>query len=156
MLPPFQAFLDAHADDVWRFCLAVAGPAEAEDCFQETFLAALKAYPKLESGSNLKSWVMTIAYRKSLDSHRRRRNGARPVPEVPEVPASAASGAPAFWDADLWRAVATLPDKQKAAVAYRFVSDLAYADIAEAIGCSEESARQNVRLGLKKLKEVLG
>ena len=33
-------------DVVYRFLMASAGPAEADDCFQETFLSALKAYPR--------------------------------------------------------------------------------------------------------------
>ena len=44
-LPPFQRLLDDHGRDVLRFLVAAAGPDEADDCFQETFLAALRAYP---------------------------------------------------------------------------------------------------------------
>jgi len=59
--PPFQRFLDAHRDLVWRFLVSSVGPVDAEDCFQETFLAALRAYPRLRAGSNLRAWVLTIA-----------------------------------------------------------------------------------------------
>ena len=45
--PPFQRFLDAHREDVWRFLVASVGRDAADDCFQETFLAALRAYPRL-------------------------------------------------------------------------------------------------------------
>ena len=44
-LPPFQRFLEEHADVVYRFVVASVGRGEAEDLFQETFLAALRAYP---------------------------------------------------------------------------------------------------------------
>ena len=46
-LPPFQALIDAHAEPVRRFLVASAGPGAAEDCFQETFIAALRAYPPM-------------------------------------------------------------------------------------------------------------
>ncbi len=60
-------------------------------------------------------------------------------------------------DEALWGAVRALPDKQRAAVVHRFVFDLAYAEIGERIGCSEEAARQNVAAGLKRLRrEVTG
>ncbi len=61
------------------------GRGEAEDCFQETFLAALRAYPRLDDTSNLRGWLLTIAHRKAIDHHRA--NGRRPMPvaEVVEV-----------------------------------------------------------------------
>src|SRR5947209_10870428 len=75
-LPPFQRFLDAHRDLVWRFLVRAVGHTEAEDCFQETFIAALRAYPRVRADSNLRAWVLTIAHRKALDSHRARPQGA--------------------------------------------------------------------------------
>ena len=56
----------------------LGGAAEAEDCFQETFIAALRAYPRLRADSNLRAWVLTIANRKALDAHRARRDGRFP------------------------------------------------------------------------------
>ena len=49
--------------------------------------------------------------------------------------------------------VARLPDKQRTALALRFVADLAYAEIAAAMETSEEAARRNVHEGLKRLRE---
>ncbi len=143
--------MDAHRDDVWRFLAAVAGPQEADDCFQETFLAALRAYPKVTDDSNLKGWLMTIAYRKAVDSHRSRRRGPVPVDGVPDRRVEPSDAT----DHHLWDAVRGLPPMQRAAVAYRYVNDFAYKDIAAALCCSEDSARQNVRVGLRRLREVL-
>ena len=57
----------------------------AEDCFQETFLSALRAYPKLDDASNLRGWLLTIAHRKAIDHHRARGRNPVPVAEVAEV-----------------------------------------------------------------------
>jgi DNA-directed RNA polymerase specialized sigma24 family protein len=143
--------MDEHRDDVWRFLCAVAGAQDADDCFQETFLSALRAYPKLQDASNLKSWLMTIAYRKAVDVHRGRKKHPTPVNGFPDFPV-AGGEAP---DHELWDAVRGLPPMQRAAVAHRYVNDLAYKDIAASLGCSEDSARQNVRVGLRRLREVL-
>jgi RNA polymerase sigma factor (sigma-70 family) len=146
--PPFQALLDAHRDDVYRFLMAAVGPNEADDCFQETFMAALRAYPRLRDTSNLRSWVLTIAHNKAIDAHRARRRQAFPVDEVPERPAPAPpDGEPA-----LWEAVRHLPEKQRASVLHRYVNDLSYAQIGRIVGCSEAAARQNVRAGLASLR----
>jgi RNA polymerase sigma factor (sigma-70 family) len=147
-LPPFQVFLDEHRDDIYRFLVASVGPEEADDCFQETFLSALRAYPRVEENSNLRAWILTIAHRKAIDAHRSRRR--RPVP-VERQPDRAAEPAPAK-DASLWQAVRELPGKQRAAVIHRFVNDLAYVDIGRLIGSSEEAARRNVHEGLKTLR----
>jgi RNA polymerase sigma factor (sigma-70 family) len=153
--PPFQAFLDAHREHVFRFLMAQVGPQEAEDCFQETFLSALRAYPRLRDASNLRAWVLTIAHRKALDAHRARARRPAPVEveAVPDHPAGPALDGEGTADPALWWAVRALPPKQRAAVVHRFVSDLRYRDIARVMGTSEEAARRSVHEGLKKLRE---
>lgn len=149
--PPFQAFLDSNRDAVYRFALAAVGPDEAEDVFQETFVAALRAYPALrgESG-DLRAWVMTIARNKAVDAHRSRGRRALPVGDVPERPA-----APAAEPQELWRHLEGLPPKQRTALLLRFAGDLRYRDIGAAIGSSEAAARQSVRAGLERLREAM-
>jgi RNA polymerase sigma factor (sigma-70 family) len=148
-LPPFQALMDEHREDVYRFLVASLGREDADDCFQETFIAALRGYPRLKSASNLRSWLFTIAHRKAIDAHRARSRRAVPVEEVPEQ----ATEPPALnGEPELWQAVRGLPAKQRAAVLHRYVNDLAYLDIGQVMGCSEDAARQSVHEGLKKLR----
>jgi RNA polymerase sigma factor (sigma-70 family) len=153
-LPPYQRFLDAQRDVVWRFLVAAVGVGEAEDCFQETFIAALRAYPRLRAESNLRAWVLTIAHRKALDAHRAR--GRRPVPmaEIAAVDGRQAPD-PAARDDTLWEAVHELPARQRSAVVLRYVADLPHRDIAAAIGCSEEAARRSLHEGLSKLRKAV-
>ena len=151
-LPPFQALLDEHRDDVYRFLVASLGRDEADDCFQETFISAMRAYPRLRDASNLRSWLFTIAHRKAIDAHRARTRRAVPVEEVPEQ--ADAGGVGLNGEPELWRAVRGLPTKQRAAVLHRYVNDLAYADIGQVMGCSEDAARRSVHEGLKKLRTV--
>ena len=84
-IPPFQTFLEEHRAVVYRFLLASAGPQDADDCFQETFLSALKAYPRLRHSDNLRGWVLAIATRKAIDAGRARSRRPVPVEELPEV-----------------------------------------------------------------------
>jgi RNA polymerase sigma factor (sigma-70 family) len=149
-LPPFQVLIDAHADAVHRFLVASAGPGAADDCFQETFIAALRAYPRLRSGSNLRAWLFTIARSKAVDHHRATRRAPLPVGELPERAAPARSEPP---NGDLWAAVAALPEKQRAAVVLRFVADLSHREIGAVLDCSDAAARRSVHEGLKRLRE---
>src|SRR5919202_3069052 len=82
-LPPFQALLDAHSGDVYRFLVATAGPGEADDCFQETCIAALRAYPRLRRADNLRAWLFRIAHNKAMDAHRARVRRPVPVASAP-------------------------------------------------------------------------
>jgi RNA polymerase sigma factor (sigma-70 family) len=148
-LPPFQQLLDAHGADLHRFCVAQVGPHHGPDCFQETVVAALRAYPTLRDGRSLRGWLFTIAHHKVLDHHRA--TARRPVLAGSLPERGSADAVPD--DGDLWHAVARLPDKQRGAVTLRYLGDLPYADIGVALGCSEAAARQNVRAGLAALRQ---
>jgi RNA polymerase sigma factor (sigma-70 family) len=148
---PFQRFLDAHRDDVWRFLVASVGRDAADDAFQETFLAALRAYPKMRP-DNPRAWVLTIAHRKALDHFRARTRRAVPVGELPEV---AAPEDPEPRDDGVWARVHALPPKQRAAVLLRFAGDLSHAEVAAAMGTSEEAARRNAFEGLRRLRQEM-
>jgi RNA polymerase sigma factor (sigma-70 family) len=151
-LPPFQTLLDAHREDIFRFLVASVGRNDAEDCFQDTFVAALRAYPDLAEASNLKGWLFTIAHHKAIDCHRRRRNGFA----VADFPEAGDHQEPEVPDQTLWAGVRDLPPKQRSSIVLRYVEDLPYRTIGEVTGCSEAAARQNVRAGLIKLREEFG
>jgi RNA polymerase sigma factor (sigma-70 family) len=159
-LPPFQQFLDAQRDVVWRFLVSRVGAADAEDCFQETFIAALRAYPQLRRGSNLRAWVLTIAQHKALDMHRAQTRRAVPVAE-PQDLAAASDGAPSAEqqllarEEALWEAVGALPERQRSAVVLRYVADLPHGAIAAAMNCSPEAARRSLHEGLNKLRKAV-
>jgi len=158
-LPPFQAFVEDQLDPVRAFLRGMVGPNDADDCLQETFIAALRAYPRAHAG-NLRAWIFTIARRKAIDHQRARSRGPRPVAEVEHL-VDRANNSPAA-DAEaigmnprhsaIWAAVAELPPGQRAAVVLRFAVDLRYREVGEALGTSEEAARRNVHEGLKKLR----
>lgn len=162
-LPPFQRLIDAHADEVMATLRAAVGREAAEDCFQETFLAALRGYPQLREASNLRGWLLTIAHRKAIDHHRA--GGRRPLP-VADVEAGAGGrrvGGAAVAEAGIevaddgiWVAVGALPPKQRAAVTLRFAADLPHREIAAALGCSEAAARRSLHEGVKRLRKELG
>lgn len=154
----FQSFFDAHAGVVLGFLVSLVGPQEAEDCFQETFLAALRAYPDVDRDTNLRAWVLTIARHKAIDAFRARGRRPDPVADTEDGPwaprASAPMPSPSTADPDLWRAIRALPDKQRGAIFLRYVADLPHREIGEALDCSEAAARRNAHEGLKKLKET--
>jgi RNA polymerase sigma factor (sigma-70 family) len=147
---PFQQVLDAHRERVWRVVVATAGRQDADDAFQEAWLSALRAYPKLPEDANHEAWLVTIAHRKAIDVHRRRARHAIPVgDDLPETPVR--DGPPA--DDDLWDAVRALPAGQRAAITLRFAGDLRPHEVADALRISPEAARRRIADGLKNLRQ---
>jgi RNA polymerase sigma factor (sigma-70 family) len=149
-LPPFQTFLDRHAAELMRFLVALTGPHEAEDCFQETCLATLRAYPSLPPDSNLRAWAFTIARHKAIDASRAR--ACRPLP-VAEAPEHGLPDAPD--ERDAWAPLRALPAKQRAAVFLRVAAELPHSEVARVLDCSEEAARRSAHEGLKRLRQEM-
>jgi RNA polymerase sigma factor (sigma-70 family) len=147
-LPPYQTLLEEHGEDVLRYLRAAVGRQDAEDCWQETMLAALRAYPRLRDARNLRGWLLRIAHNEAVDHHRSARRRPYPMAELPEPGVLDVAPDPA-----LWNAVRRLPEKQRAAVTLRFAGDLDYRAIGNLIDCSEAAARQNVRAGLAAVRK---
>lgn len=149
-LPPFGSLVDEHRERLARFCMAAVGPDRAADLEHDTWLAALTAYPRLDDGRNLGGWLVTIAHNKAIDRWRI----AHRETATAELPDEATTG-PDLPDDGLWSAVDGLPEGARSAVLLRYVADLPYADIGEALGCSEAAARQRVRAGLSTLRTMM-
>jgi RNA polymerase sigma factor (sigma-70 family) len=149
-LPPFQILIDEHAGDVMAVLRGAVGRSDADDCFQETFLSALRAYPKLRDAENLRGWLLTIAHRKAVDHHRAAGRRPLPVAEVAEVAVTDPEP-----DEGIWAVVGALPPKQRAAVELRYACDLPHAEIAAALGCSPAAARRSLHEGIKRLRKEL-
>jgi RNA polymerase sigma factor (sigma-70 family) len=151
-LKPFEDVITEHGPTVLRVCRAVLGYHEAEDAWAETFLAALRAYPALDSGANVEAWLVTIAKHKAIDQHRATSRNPRPI-EV--VPGDAAGEGMTIEDFDqLWSALKSLSARQREAVAYHHLAGLPYADVASILGGTEAAARRAAADGIKKLRAI--
>ena len=151
---PFEVVLETHGPALARFCASQVGCEHAEDCFQETVLAALRSYDTLRDVEAVRSWLFAIAARKAVDHHRARRRGGVADSDIDTL---AGSTADVFVVADpqLWAAVAALPARQRQAVALRYLADLRYREIGAAMGTSEAAARRAAADGLRTLRRVV-
>jgi DNA-directed RNA polymerase specialized sigma24 family protein len=140
--PPFEAVVAEHGPTVLRVCRAVLGPADAEDAWSETFLAALDAYPRLRPNSNVEA----------LDLVRARSRRAIPTDTLPERPAS--DGHPGGWESGLWQALEALPLKQRQTIAYHYLVGMPYGQVARIVGGSEDAARRAAADGIATLRKT--
>jgi RNA polymerase sigma factor (sigma-70 family) len=147
--PPFEHVIELHGPALLRFCAAQVGPDRAEDVFQETMLSALRAYDAVRDPASVRSWLFSIAARKAIDSHRERARSPHPTPD-PETSDIAEDAGVA--DGGIWDDVRRLPEKQRAAVALRYLGSLSHREIAQVMETSEAAARRNVFEGLNRLR----
>ncbi|HEY8122576.1 MAG TPA: RNA polymerase sigma factor [Myxococcota bacterium] len=150
MRQPFEEIVAEHGPAVMRVCRALLGAFDAQDAWSETFMAALKAYPRLRADSNVRGWLVTIAQRKAIDQLRTAARAPVASDVLPEL--AGASDAPTQSDRALRSALDTLPPMQRGAVIHRYLGDLPYADVALLLGCSEAAARRNAADGLANLR----
>ncbi|MGH3328182.1 MAG: RNA polymerase sigma factor [Streptomycetales bacterium] len=151
-LPPFDQVVQRHGADVWRFIVSQVGPGRADDVFQDTMLAALAAYPSLRDPAVVRSWLARIAARKAIDLFRTAARAPVPVDDPDPGPAPERE----LPDEQLWGRVRALPDKQRQAVGLRFVLDLDYRGVGEAMDTTPEAARRNVFEALTALRQHYG
>jgi RNA polymerase sigma factor (sigma-70 family) len=149
---PFETIVEEQGARVLRVCRAVVGSVDAEDAWSETFLSALTAYPRLPADADVTAWLVTIAHRKAIDILRARSRSAIPVGEVPER--ASTLGVPDAGAGELWARVASLPERQRLAVAYHYLGGLPHAETAALVGGTVESVRRAASDGVAALRKV--
>lgn len=150
-MDPFEDVVAEHGALVMRVCRAMLGTTDADDAWAETFLAALKAYPRLRPESNVRGWLVTIAHRKSIDQIRARARRPLPVDVLPET--TSTLGVPGSPDVQLWAALEALPLKQRGAVVYHHLAGLPYSEVAVLLESSEAAARRSAADGIASLRK---
>ena len=162
MKPDFEELVERHSAELFAYLWRMLrDTADAEDCLQETFLRAFRSYARVRAGTNYRAWLYKIATN-TAHSHwkRRKRSEMHTVDLDPELQADGWSLSDRVEHKALLsaiaRAVDELPEQQRAALIMRKYQELSYAEIGDALDCTEAAARANVYQALKKLRIEFG
>src|SRR5512141_3152876 len=118
----FGELLETHEREIFAYALRLVGDRdEADDIYQETFLAAFRGWPPPRRGQE-RAWLYRIATNKVIDRARRRKRLVRIADLRPAAPDRDGTSV-----ADLSTAVKVLPDGQRAAFVLRKLQGLEYA-----------------------------
>jgi len=155
-LDAFETLYRRFSPQVYGLCLRLTGQREAaEDCTQESFVAAWKALERFEKRSRFSTWLQRIAINAVL-SRRRSLRFSREVGEpacgLPDVPDPAA-GAPAL---DLERAIAALPEGARHVLVLVGIYGYSHAEAAGALGVAEGTCKAQFHRARGLLSEALG
>ena len=149
MLPPFWTLVEAHGDELLAHARKLAGDGAAEDVVQEALLRALRAYPALRHGDHLRAWLYRVTTTTAFDHHRARRREL-PTDEVPAAPTYDPG-----YDDGFETLIGPLSEGAQAALRLRFVDDLDYEGVAQALAISPQAARQRVSTAVRELRRRL-
>ena len=151
---------ERHQTELYRYAFAMLRDREAaEDAVQTAFeraLMALGRYPEERlRGMRLRAWLYRVTLNVVRNALRRNRRETPEDPEKLSELAGVASGEGREETMDVLAALGRLPERQRTAIALRYLQDLPYAEIAAATGWPEATARTLARRGLGRLRALL-
>jgi RNA polymerase sigma-70 factor (ECF subfamily) len=155
----FACLVRRHQASVRAYCTRVCG-ALGDDVAQEVFVAVHRARDSYAPEGRFRSYLFTIAARRCKNALRGVRSRREDLVEVEREEPSSKTGLDLILSEErrrrLHALVASLPEAQRTAIQLRFSAGLDYAEVAEALGCLEPTARTRVHLGISRLRTLLG
>jgi RNA polymerase sigma-70 factor (sigma-E family) len=146
----FDAFVRARLPDLLRFGRALTGtPEAAADLVQDALERTLVAWHRLESRDGPEGYVRRVMVNRNISIWRKlHREHVTADVHDPGVEDQR-------FDHDLWRALGTLPPRQRAVIVLRYYEDLSEAEIARTLGCSVGTVKSQASKALAKLRALV-
>jgi len=151
----FETLVDKHRDEIFVYLWRLIPGDQAEDCLQETFLRAFRAYKRTAPDSNYRAWLYKIATNVARTAHTRGQREMTRELNRPVAPDGRTLLDAVIFNEELkvvLQAVEALPHKQRAALMMRKYQEMDYKDIGTVLECSPATARAHVYQALKKLR----
>jgi RNA polymerase sigma-70 factor, ECF subfamily len=148
-----------HHGEIYAYLIRMLRDSErAADLTQDAFVKAYKNYDTLEKNENARAWLYQIAHRVALDDIRRRKI-VKMVPWTGEARGASPSAERLAMDlrlsGPLERALAKIPERQRAALLLAELHDLTGLELAEAMGVSHVAARAILTRARESLRRAL-
>ena len=155
----FETLIERYGEEIYRYLWRMFGDSsQAQDCLQDSYLRAYKAFGRLKADSNERAWLYTIATNTARTALKKRGKQWQSESELYSNLSQENVGVLERIEqkeelADIYIAVMALPIKQRAALMMRKYQEMDYEEIGQALKCTPESARANVYQALRKLRK---
>ena len=154
-----EALFAKHHGEIYAYLVRMLRDGDlAADLAQDAFVKAYKNYDTLEKDENARAWLYQIAHRVALDELRRRKI-VRMIPWSGEARGAAPSAERIAMDlrlsGPLERALARIPERQRAALLLAEIHDLTGLELAAAMGVSHVAARAILTRARESLRRAL-
>ena len=164
----FEQLYGRHQLRIWRYFYRNTGDgALADDLAQDLWFAVIDNAARYEVRSKFTTWLFTMAHHRLVDHWRRQRPGISLSADTEESmrladSLFAASGFEPDHQLDrqlmaqaLLAALAQLPAEQRECFLLQVEADMTVAEIAQATGVAEETAKSRLRYARAKLRAAL-
>lgn len=164
----FETLYDRHALPVWRFVQrSVQNTALADDLVQDVWFSVVRQAPQYEARAKFRTWLFTLAHHRVVDHWRTHKNHASLDAESEDgsaladmLAAESGFGPERRLDSRelaqaLLDALAALPPVQREAFLLQAEAGMSVAEIAQATGVSQETAKSRLRYARARLRETL-
>ena len=154
-----EGLFSRHHGEIYAYLMRmIRDPEMAADMTQDAFVKAYRAYNSLEKPENARAWLYQIAHRVALDEMRRRKI-VRFLPWTGEskgsVPSAEHLAMELRLSGPLERALARIPERQRAALLMAELHDLTGLELAAALAVSHVAARALLTRARQSLREAL-
>ena len=145
--------MNTYGDTVYRLALCrLQNATDAEDVYQDVFLRLLEQRNSGWDGEHLKAWLIRAALNRCADLGRaRKRRGIMSLDQVPDAAHPVDEAA-----AELWDAVARLPEKLRTAVHLFYGEGYESGEIGALLGVPAATVRSRLHRARAELKNLLG
>ncbi len=147
-----QDAAERYQDSIFRAAFFLCkNRQDAEDIYQETFLAYYSSDMEFDSEEHIRAWLLRTAMNKAKNILRQfwRRN-SEPLSEFYEI----ADEEPAEYE-ELLETVLSLPARCRAVIHLYYYEDCSVKDIARILGIQENTVKSQLHRGRTLLKEKL-
>ena len=166
----FGVLLERHRGPMYNFVARNSGdPSRAEDLTQEVFLRAIQRADQFRGESKVTTWLYRIARNLCIDHRRRMRHRRHPSLDAParedglplrerlpgEVRPADREAVRGDLRSKILAAVEDLPEDQREVFLLRQIEGMAFAEIAEVVGASENTVKSRMRYALLRLRDGL-
>lgn len=152
----FRYLMAKYRDTVyWHIRRLVVSHMDTQDATQETFVQIFRSISDFKGKGSFRSWIYRIATNEALRIVNRRQSDQLSLDDSPaELGNMIADDYVDYSDLEtvkLQKAILSLPAKQQLAFNLRYYNELGYDEIAEIIGSTADSAKQNYHIAKEKI-----
>jgi RNA polymerase sigma-70 factor (ECF subfamily) len=144
----------------WQIRKMVVNHDDAVDLLQNVFLKAWNSLQNFRGDAKLSTWLYKIAVNESINFINKEKQKAAVAPQEGDAFLLENIEGDTWFDGDeakaeLLRAVAKLPEKQRLVFNMRYFDEMKYEEISEILGTSVGALKASYHHAVKKLEESL-
>jgi len=151
--------MNQYGNTVYRLALCrLQNLQDAEDVYQDVFLRLLGQKTEAWDAERTKAWLIRTTLNRCTDLHRfRLRRSVLPLEEFADYAAIAEwEPAASISAAELWAAVAGLPEKLRTVIHLHYAEGYSTEELAAMLGVPAATVRTRLHRGREQLRQLLG